>query len=108
MCGIAGMLGFTDGFDASEATVERMRDTLVHRGPDDAGTYVDGRVALGHRRLSIVDVSGGHQPFANATGDVWLVGPAVLDEVQPSPWPEDSGQLPQRLIEIGDRAHREG
>jgi asparagine synthase (glutamine-hydrolysing) len=73
MCGIAGMLGFTDGFDASEATVERMRDTLVHRGPDDAGAYVDGRVALGHRRLSIVDLSpAGHGPMPNEDGTVWI------------------------------------
>ena len=51
-----------------------MLDRLVHRGPDDAGEVrVDG-AWLGHRRLSIVDVDGGHQPFANASGDVWLVG----------------------------------
>jgi asparagine synthase (glutamine-hydrolysing) len=53
---------------------ERMLGRLVHRGPDDEGEVrVDG-VWLGHRRLSIVDVDGGHQPFANASGDVWLVG----------------------------------
>jgi len=53
---------------------ERMLDRLVHRGPDDEGAVrVDG-AWLGHRRLSIVDVDGGHQPFANASGDVWLVG----------------------------------
>ncbi len=50
-----------------------MRDTLVHRGPDDAGLLIDGPVGLGHRRLSIVDVGGGHQPMANETGDVWIV-----------------------------------
>ncbi|HVF78764.1 MAG TPA: asparagine synthase-related protein, partial [Solirubrobacteraceae bacterium] len=51
-----------------------MLDRLVHRGPDDAGeVQVDG-AWLGHRRLSIVDVDGGHQPFSNASGDVWLVG----------------------------------
>jgi asparagine synthase (glutamine-hydrolysing) len=69
MCGIAAMYG---PHPADEA--ERMLGRLVHRGPDDEGEVrVDG-VWLGHRRLSIVDVDGGHQPFANASGDVWLVG----------------------------------
>jgi asparagine synthase (glutamine-hydrolysing) len=69
MCGIAAAYG---PHGASET--ERMLDLLVHRGPDDAGEVrVDG-AWLGHRRLSIVDVDGGHQPFVNASGDVWLVG----------------------------------
>jgi asparagine synthase (glutamine-hydrolysing) len=51
-----------------------MLDRLVHRGPDDEGEIRVGDAWLGHRRLSIVDVSGGHQPLANAAGDVWLVG----------------------------------
>jgi asparagine synthase (glutamine-hydrolysing) len=50
-----------------------MRDRLTHRGPDDAGIYVDSRVALGHRRLSIVDLGGGHQPMANEDGSVWII-----------------------------------
>jgi asparagine synthase (glutamine-hydrolysing) len=51
-----------------------MRDTLVHRGPDDAGVYVDGTVGLGHRRLSIVDLTeAGHQPMSNEDGTVWLI-----------------------------------
>ena len=69
MCGIAAAYG---SHGASET--ERMLGRLAHRGPDDAGEVrVDG-AWLGHRRLSIVDVDGGRQPFANATGDVWLVG----------------------------------
>ncbi len=69
MCGIAAIYGQDPTGDAS-----RMLDLLTHRGPDDEGAVrVDG-AWLGHRRLSIVDVDGGHQPFANATGDVWLVG----------------------------------
>jgi asparagine synthase (glutamine-hydrolysing) len=48
--------------------LERMRDVITHRGPDDAGVYVDGRVGLGHRRLSIVDVAAGHQPMPNEDG----------------------------------------
>jgi asparagine synthase (glutamine-hydrolysing) len=69
MCGIAAVYG---PHPAAEA--DRMLGRLVHRGPDDEGEVrVDG-AWLGHRRLSIVDVEGGHQPFANAAGDVWLVG----------------------------------
>ncbi|MDQ3741123.1 MAG: asparagine synthase (glutamine-hydrolyzing), partial [Actinomycetota bacterium] len=75
MCGICGVLAFSDGFAADEATVTEMRDTLVHRGPDDGGSWTDrsGRVALGHRRLSIVDLSpAGHQPMANEDDSVWI------------------------------------
>ena len=50
-----------------------MRDVLSHRGPDDAGLYVDDRAALAHRRLSIVDLAAGHQPLSNENGTVWVV-----------------------------------
>jgi asparagine synthase (glutamine-hydrolysing) len=69
MCGIAAVYG---AYSAGEA--ERMLDQLVHRGPDDEGEVTVGGAWLGHRRLSIVDVDGGHQPLANSSGDVWLVG----------------------------------
>jgi len=69
MCGIAAVYG---PHSAGEAG--RMLDRLVHRGPDDEGEVSVDSAWLGHRRLSIVDVDGGHQPFANAAGDVWLVG----------------------------------
>jgi asparagine synthase (glutamine-hydrolysing) len=75
MCGIAGVLAFTDDFPLDEPTVRRMTDMLRHRGPDDAGTLVrrDERVALGHRRLSIIDLSpAGHQPMGNEDGTVWI------------------------------------
>jgi asparagine synthase (glutamine-hydrolysing) len=75
MCGIAGILAFSDQFALDEATVARMTDSLRHRGPDDAGTLVrrDERVALGHRRLSIIDLSSaGHQPMSNEDGTVWI------------------------------------
>lgn len=69
MCGIAAVYG-----PHVAGETERMLGRLVHRGPDDEGeVHVDG-AWLGHRRLSIVDVDGGRQPFANAAGDVWLVG----------------------------------
>jgi asparagine synthase (glutamine-hydrolysing) len=75
MCGICGVVAFTDRFACDESTVTRMRDTLVHRGPDDAGMMVLPRegVALGHRRLSIVDLSSaGRQPMANEDETVWI------------------------------------
>ncbi len=66
MCGINGIaLSSRSRRDLSAATLERMRDVITHRGPDDAGLFIDGRTGLGHRRLSIVDVAAGHQPMAN-------------------------------------------
>lgn len=76
MCGICGIFGFSDDFDVSQETVVAMRDTLVHRGPDDADAWSSpkDRITLGHRRLSIIDLSpAGRQPMANETGEVWIV-----------------------------------
>ena len=77
MCGIAGIFGLNRPLSGDETgsrrVLERMVAALRHRGPDDGGVYLDGRVGLGHRRLSIVDLSaGGHQPLANADGSVWI------------------------------------
>ena len=75
MCGIAGVLAFTDDFPADEALVRRMADTISYRGPDDSGALALGRerVALGHRRLSIIDLSpAGRQPMANEDNTVWI------------------------------------
>jgi asparagine synthase (glutamine-hydrolysing) len=69
MCGIAAAYG-----PHPPGELRRMLGRLAHRGPDDAGEVRVGDAWLGHRRLSIVDVEGGRQPFANAAGDVWLVG----------------------------------
>src|SRR5262249_34555021 len=55
-----------------EARLKRMRDVLRHRGPDGEGLWIEGPVGLGHRRLSIVDVAGGHQPMANEDETVWI------------------------------------
>lgn len=73
MCGIAGILHFDLGARADEALLRRMTDLVAHRGPDDAGLHVAGPVALGHRRLSIIDLSAaGHQPMTNEDGSVWI------------------------------------
>ena len=80
MCGIVGQYNFggpADGDLAARdrASIVRMREIIAHRGPDDSGLWqsADGRVVLGHRRLSIVDVSAaGHQPMSNEDGAVWI------------------------------------
>lgn len=73
MCGICGIVDY-DGRPVDSALVNRMRDAMVNRGPDDAGTQVLPFVGLGHRRLSIIDLSSrGRQPMTNEDGTVWLV-----------------------------------
>ncbi len=84
MCGITGAVWTHAAAALEAATLQRMTDVLGHRGPDDEGVYrsdlalpsasgsVPG-VALGHRRLSIIDVAGGHQPMTNEDGSVWIV-----------------------------------
>ena len=72
MCGIAGLISL-DGAPQDSSCVHVMCDAMVHRGPDDAGYFVEGPVALGMRRLSIIDVAGGHQPIYNEDGSVAVV-----------------------------------
>ena len=74
MCGIAGFIDFSGhARDAAQARVKRMSDTLIHRGPDEGGFYVDDFAALGHRRLSIIDLSAGRQPMSVLDGQVQIV-----------------------------------
>lgn len=77
MCGIAGFVSQNMMSTASERERARLLDEMCriirHRGPDDQGTLVKGAVALGMRRLSIIDLKGGHQPISNETGDVTVV-----------------------------------
>ena len=73
MCGINGIAFSSRSGSQIDATVlKRMRDVITHRGPDDEGIFVDGRVGLGHRRLSIVDVASGHQPMTNADSSLHI------------------------------------
>src|SRR4051812_6362327 len=89
MCGISGHTN-----DAGLARVGRMNAAMLLRGPDDDGEYVDERtgVALGARRLSIIDVEGGHQPVSNEDGTVWA---ALNGELYNLP------SLRQHLLETG-------
>ncbi|MEP7054540.1 MAG: asparagine synthase (glutamine-hydrolyzing) [Actinomycetota bacterium] len=69
MCGIAGRLNYHDNEAASHVLLKRMADSLVHRGPDGEGFYVDGPLGFAHRRLAIIDLSpAGHQPMVTADG----------------------------------------
>ncbi len=73
MCGICGAAWTEPGRVLPGGDLEAMVERLVHRGPDDSGTYRDGHAALGFRRLSIVDLPGGHQPLSNEDGTIWTV-----------------------------------
>jgi asparagine synthase (glutamine-hydrolysing) len=72
MCGIVGIVDL-QGRAVDPSWIDSMNDSLVHRGPDDGGAFVRGSVGLGMRRLSIIDVAGGHQPVYNEDKSVWLV-----------------------------------
>jgi len=73
MCGIAGILEFGRDARANAGALREMCRVISHRGPDDDGFYTDGPVGIGMRRLSIVDVAGGHQPLSNEDGTLWIV-----------------------------------
>src|SRR4051794_11586632 len=73
MCGITGAFALDPSGRAplEREVLQRMTDSIVHRGPDDAGLVLEDGVALGARRLSIVDVADGHQPMVSEDGAVW-------------------------------------
>ena len=72
MCGICGVVQARPLDPGDQDLLRRMRDTMIHRGPDDKGLFIGEKVGLGHRRLSIIDLTGGHQPMANADGTLWV------------------------------------
>src|SRR4051794_393888 len=73
MCGIAGIFEAGRDTRVDPDLVMKMTDTLYHRGPDDEGLYCAPGIGLGFRRLSIIDLEGGHQPLSNEDGTVWIV-----------------------------------
>ncbi|MBV9691385.1 MAG: asparagine synthase (glutamine-hydrolyzing) [Ktedonobacteraceae bacterium] len=73
MCGICGVYNAQSREPVSPQLIDQMTRLIAHRGPDDSGSYLDGPVGLGFARLGIIDLSGGHQPMCNETGDVWIV-----------------------------------
>src|ERR1700674_4423997 len=92
MCGICGIVDFSDQ-PIAPTLVNHMRDAMVNRGPDDAGTHVLPHVGLGHRRLSIIDLSPrGRQPMTNEDGSIWLVFNGEIYDFEP---------LRRQLVEAG-------
>ena len=73
MCGIAGICNMNSPCGISVETIKRMTDILHHRGPDESGIYLDDYIALGHARLSIIDLSSGTQPIYNEDKTMWIV-----------------------------------
>jgi asparagine synthase (glutamine-hydrolysing) len=94
MCGIAGY--FLKDSRAELSVVKAMCDSIVHRGPDDEGFHVEGPAAIGMRRLSIIDLSTGHQPISNEAGTVWVVFNGEIYDYQ---------ALRAELISKGHRFH---
>lgn len=73
MCGICGKINFDKNKKIELNELKLMTDSIIHRGPDDEGFYIDSNVGLGFRRLSIIDLSTGHQPLANEDDSVWVI-----------------------------------
>ena len=70
---MCGFVGFTGGLAQREEVLQEMMDAIIHRGPDSAGTYIDDDIALGFRRLSIIDLDSGSQPMYNENRDMVIV-----------------------------------
>lgn len=73
MCGICGQYNVGDGAPVFRRNIERMANSIAHRGPDDEGYFVSGPLGLGFRRLSIIDLAGGHQPMSDAEESIWVI-----------------------------------
>ncbi|MBW4028285.1 MAG: asparagine synthase (glutamine-hydrolyzing) [Acidobacteria bacterium] len=73
MCGIAGIYEYQRQRSVQADILQHMTDVIEHRGPDDAGAFINGSIALGMRRLSIIDIAGGRQPVSNETGEIKLI-----------------------------------
>jgi asparagine synthase (glutamine-hydrolysing) len=73
MCGICGQVKIASDEPVDQEVIRRMARTMFHRGPDDEGYFFDRSLGFGFRRLSIIDLAGGHQPMSDAEESVWLV-----------------------------------
>src|SRR5437016_10401664 len=73
MCGICGQYNFGSQAPVLRQDVERMTRSITHRGPDDEGYFLAGTLGLGFRRLSIIDLAGGHQPMSDREESVWVI-----------------------------------
>src|SRR6266851_285584 len=73
MCGIVGIYERGRTNQVARELIHKMNETIVHRGPDDEGVYTGAGIGLGFRRLSIIDLQGGHQPISNEDGTIWVM-----------------------------------
>ena len=73
MCGICGQFNFARKGPVAPETVRQMTSSIAHRGPDDEGYFFSGRLGLGFRRLSIIDLAGGHQPMSDLEETIWVI-----------------------------------
>src|SRR5580704_8005392 len=73
MCGICGQYNFGDRAPVFRWRIERMAASISHRGPDDEGYHIAGPLGLGFRRLSIIDLTGGHQPMSDQEESIWVI-----------------------------------
>jgi asparagine synthase (glutamine-hydrolysing) len=73
MCGICGQFNFARSEPVEPETIRQMAESIRHRGPDDEGYFFNGPVGLGFRRLSIIDLAGGHQPMSDVEETVWVI-----------------------------------
>ncbi|MGB5775410.1 MAG: asparagine synthetase B, partial [Sedimenticolaceae bacterium] len=96
MCGIAGIFDTLSDAKPEEALIRRMTDAIVHRGPDEAGYHLGPGIALGHRRLSIIDIASGQQPLFSADRSTAIV---YNGEVY------NFAELREELQELGFRFH---
>src|SRR5215472_2921509 len=73
MCGICGQYNFRNQAPVQKANLEAMTNSMAHRGPDDEGYFIAGPLGFGFRRLSIIDLAGGHQPMSDKEETVWII-----------------------------------
>lgn len=102
MCGICGVFEYERQSEIPGEMVHRMNQTMLHRGPDDGGVFTGPGVGLGHRRLSIIDLAGGHQPMSNEDGTLW-----VLLNGEIYNYPELHNQLLERGHKFATRSDTE-
>lgn len=105
MCGIVSLYNKRQAPVQLE-TISAMTGVILHRGPDDDGFHLEENIALGFRRLSIIDVEGGHQPLFNETRDMWIIGNGeVYNYKELQQWLKDSGHIFQTDSDIETILH---
>lgn len=99
MCGICGIYFRQGSGRVDNEMLIRMRDMMVHRGPDACGLYINGSIGLAHRRLCVIDVEGSHQPLSNEDESIWVIFNGEIYNYQP---------LRKFLMDRGHRFRTEG